>query len=492
MTFTPTDEQLACVNAATSLHENLIISALAGAAKTSTLVLIAEAVQKQMLCLAFNKKIQVEMSKRLPSHCKAMTLNGLGHSALMRFTSRRLVVDTSKNYNIVTRIIEQLTDGEKKEAYGRLSDILKAVASGKTAGYIPDEYIMEYPNSYAKPLMGNDDFFAWLDEEPSDLEERIIIEASCLSIRQGLTEGLIDFDDQILLSTVFPASFEKYPIVLIDEAQDLSALNHAMLSKLCPPRKDPTKPGLSRLIAVGDPCQSIYGFRGAHQNSMQLLQQQYSAIELHLTISFRCPIKVVEAARWRAPAMRWPDWAQPGEVRTLGEWCPQDIPDNAAVICRNNAPLFNLAIRLLKNGRYPELLGNDIGKGLVKIMNKFGPKSMPQEEVLEAITRWREEKLRKSRAKDSINDRAACMQVFAEHGADLGEAVAYAESIFSAGGSIKLMTGHKSKGLEFDDVFMLNPSLLRLEHEQERNLKYVMQTRAKQRLTYIEMEGYYE
>src|SRR5690606_286723 len=421
MTFTPTPEQQLIVTAASETKDNLLVSALAGAAKTSTLVLIAEALPRtEILCLAFNKKIQLEMQRRLPPNCKAKTLNGLGHGAWQRFIGRRLILNDSKVYDIVSGLINKLGDADKKFAFEKMSEIMQAVSAGKTAGYIPDRTVkrIESRMPYSlKPLMSDADFEAWLDEEPDELVLHLIEEASDLSIDKAL-DGEIDFNDQILMSTCFPAVFERFPLVLVDEAQDLSALNHAMLAKIVPIPKE-GRMASSRIIAVGDKCQSIYGFRGAHEDSMALLQQRYNMTELHLTVSFRCPQAVVKAARWRAPAMQWPEWAIEGTVRHLREWTASDIPDNAAIICRNNAPLFRTAIKLLRLGRYPELMGNDIGKGLVKIMKKFGPTSMSQEEVFAAIEAWKEEKLAKSRAKGSIYDRAACMRVFAEQGDDL-------------------------------------------------------------------------
>jgi superfamily I DNA/RNA helicase len=72
-----------------------------------------------------------------------------------------------------------------------------------------------------------------------------------INIEQAF-RGIIDFDDQIYMPTLFGGSWPQFPLVMIDEAQDLSPINHAMLSKLVK----------HRLIAVGDPYQSIYGFRG--------------------------------------------------------------------------------------------------------------------------------------------------------------------------------------------------------------------------------------
>ncbi len=474
--MTPTPEQAAIIEAAVSTSDNLLVSALAGAAKTSTLVMVATALKKtSTLCLAFNKRIATEMSERLPGNCESMTLNSLGHRVWGQALGKRLVVNTGKNYKILSALIEALPRSEKNEAWGIFSDTLKAVASGKSAGYIPDGHFEN-----AKRLRSDDDFFASLDEEPSALQERLIREATIESIRRAW-KGEIDFDDQIFMPTLFPASFPQYPLVLIDEAQDLSPLNHATLRKLAK----------KRLIAVGDECQSIYGFRGADQDSMAKLRNSFSMQQMILSISFRCPQSVVREAQWRAPHMRWPDWAKPGEVRSLSSWSLEDLPESAVMICRNNAPIFSMAIRLLKAGRYAEIVGNDVGKNLIKTMKKLGHERMSQGEVFAAIDSWTAAKLAKSRSPGRVEDQAECMRVFAEQGNDLRDAITYAEHIMAAKGSLLLMTGHKSKGLEFNDVFILDRHLVRVDkHQQEANLLYVMQTRAKERLTYVESEGF--
>lgn len=475
--FTPTPEQAAAVTAARDTTDNLIISALAGAAKTSTLVLIAEALPKvSMLCLAFNKRIATEMQERLPVNCTAMTLNSLGHRCWSDTISRRLTLDTSKTYTIVTDLIKKFPAPEQKDLYERLSEIMQAVDGGKTAGYIPDKHF-----NNAKRLMGDDDFYSWLDEEPTEAEWQIIRSATLKSIEQGF-EGKIDFNDQILLPTVFPAAFPYYPLVLIDEAQDLSALNHVTLRKLA--RK--------RIIAVGDENQAIYGFRGAHEDSMPLLQQTFNMTKLGLSISFRCPQAVVREAQWRAPHMRFADWAAEGKVEHLPEWSHETPPPGSAIVCRNNAPLFTIAIKLLKNGRYPQIIGNDIGKYLLKVMKKFGKTSLPQADVLAEIDKWKEDKLKKARNASKVMDQVECLRIFARAGDDLGSAMAFAEHVFNSQGPIQLMTGHKAKGLEFDTVFFLDQDLIDLFEPQDKNLKYVIQTRAKKELFYVTTSGFFD
>lgn len=473
--MTPTHEQLAIIDAAKNTTDNLLISALAGAAKTSTLILVAESLKSvPTLCLAFNKKIAEEMKERLPGNCEAMTLNSLGHRAWGSALGKRLILDTSKTYNLLTAHIASFRGDDKSLAYERFNELMQAVDFAKTRGWIPEGTF-----TYAKRLLTDDEYSAILPEELSDFEFDLVRKIVGESIHQSL-QGTIDFNDQILMPTLFPnASFTLFPLVLVDEAQDLSELNHKMLQKLAK----------KRIIAVGDACQAIYAFRGASTSSMKDLKDRFQMKEFTLSISFRCPIAVVKAAQWRAPHMRWPEWAKEGTVRTLTSWNVHDLPDNAAIICRNNAPLFRQALALLKARRYPQLIGNDIGKNLLKIMKKFGSSSMPKAEVIENIVKWKMAKLAKTRSPGSIRDQADCMLLFAEEGDNLGDALAYAEHIFNARGPIQLMTGHKSKGLEFDHVFILDKHLIG-DSQQEDNLRYVMQTRAKQTLTYVDSEGW--
>jgi ATP-dependent exoDNAse (exonuclease V) beta subunit len=52
------------------------------------------------------------------------------------------------------------------------------------------------------------------------------------------------------------------------------------------------------------------------------------------------------------------------------------------------------------------------------------------------------------------------------------------------------MTGHKSKGLEFNRVWFLDPGLCRIDRDQDANIKYVIETRAKDFLAYVSTETF--
>jgi len=482
MAHTPTPEQAAIIAAATDTEDNLLVSALAGAAKTSTLELLANALPKtQMLCLAFNKLIATEMAQRLPANCRVQTLNSLGLSIWKDTCRTRVSVDTGKMYRLLTAAIERSDPAEKNTIFDSFGMLLKEARSAKAAGHIPDSRMSKNPEQMKRNpnrLMSDKEMFDSMEEEPTALQEALLIGILEESLDEGLA-GKIDFDDMLLLPTVYRATYPRVSLILVDEAQDLSPLNHVMLDKLA--RK--------RIIAVGDQCQAIYGFRGASSSGMADLKAQFDMTELPLTVSFRCPEAIVRHVQGRAPTMQhWEGNPSPGAVIHKTHWSVHDIPDSAAVICRNNAPLFTLAVSLLRHGRTPNLWGNDITKGLVKILKKFGSTAMGQSAVLQCISEWEDKKLKTARNSSQVHDRAECLRIFARQADTLAGAMGYAETLMDCTGPIQLMTGHKSKGHEFTHVYFLDAKLVGKDG-QEPNLRYVICTRTMQELTYINTSG---
>ena len=475
--FMPSDEQIAIVEAATSTKDNLLISALAGAAKSTTLELIALALPDvNTLCLAFNSKIVKEMKQRLPANCECATLNSIGHRAWGAALGKRLTVDKFKCADILKSRLDTYDAEERQLLWDAFPDILRAIGSAKTSGHVPDKFLS---TKDCTPLISSEQFFLDYDIEFSPLEKQLINYVLEESMRLAFL-GQIDFDDQVLMPGCFRAPFPIFSLLLVDEAQDLSLLNHAMLRKLY----------RRRIIAVGDQFQAIYAFRGAHEDGMAALAAEFSMRELKLTTTYRCPPAIVEHVRWRAPDIRaWDKHPSPGTVTRLYPWSTANIPDHAAVICRNNAPLFSVAISLLKSGRYPKLWGNDIGTALLKVMKSFGPAHTTQADALMGLQRWHTKQLDRVKNKSALADKRDCIEVFLRAAPLLSGAIDYASTIFTSSGAINLMTGHKAKGHEFHEVFFLNEKLVKGEG-QDPNLRYVICTRAQRTLTYIDSADY--
>jgi ATP-dependent DNA helicase Rep/DNA helicase-2/ATP-dependent DNA helicase PcrA len=110
--------------------------------------------------------------------------------------------------------------------------------------------------------------------------------------------GLIDFDGIILAGLELIEKHEwvrqciraKYPIMVIDEYQDLGLPLHRIVSTLM------IKAGV-RVIAVGDPDQSIYGFTGAKPGLLRRLAAMPSVAAFELKLNYRCADQIIAASK---------------------------------------------------------------------------------------------------------------------------------------------------------------------------------------------------
>jgi DNA helicase II / ATP-dependent DNA helicase PcrA len=510
MTHTPTDEQQAIIDAARDRPESILVRAYAGCAKSTTLEMLAHALPPTpALALAFNKKIADELSKRFPPHFQIKTMNGLGHSAWGRALGRRLVLDDKKLGKIVTKIFGEAGFQASQDDWAGV----RALASkAMMMGLVPKPYtqrgLVEDSPEVWRDL--SEAMLGFYDQTLCDFARQAIAE----DIKQGF-DGLISFDDQIYLSTLFGGSYPRFMLVLVDEAQDLSPLNHLQLKKCA----------AGRLIVVGDEKQAIYSFRGADSASIakiKALRQDW--IELPLATTFRCPKVIVERARGHAPGFRAHPANPEGELHYFWprheedtwNWqrlAPYANGGSAAILCRNNAPLLSLAFKLLRSQVGITMLGRDIGKGLAVLSKKIlkdDELSFPEccalirawadSESSMALAQDKEEKV------DGIRDREGCLLAVLEGAkcqtaGDLRQALA---QLFARdSGKVVLATGHRAKGLEWPLVVYLDsfrlPSKWALEAakagrlgplEQEKNLDYVICTRTKNVLVYANLEDF--
>jgi superfamily I DNA/RNA helicase len=117
--------------------------------------------------------------------------------------------------------------------------------------------------------------------------------------------GLIDFDDMPLLAVRALRSNEwlqkalvaRYPVLAVDEYQDLGRALHRMVLGLC------FSAGM-RLFAVGDVDQSIYGFTGAYPELLQQLSERADVQTVALRLNYRCGSRIVTASEYALGAAR--------------------------------------------------------------------------------------------------------------------------------------------------------------------------------------------
>jgi DNA helicase-2/ATP-dependent DNA helicase PcrA len=481
----PTAEQAAIIAAVRDTSANIMVNALAGTGKTSTIEMVCHAVKNiPILYLAFNKRIVDEAAKRMPSHVECRTQNGLGHRVWAQATGKRLVVDSGKMRQILKNLISELPRKDQGEAWEDFSDTLKWISRAKRAGYVPDSW-----TGHCKTVIdGFMNFIEGEDDLPPTGQQRYLINRALHLSIMAAYEGGIDFDDQIYMPVIFGGPWPKFPLVIVDEVQDQSPLNHEMMKRLV----------TQRFMGVGDPWQSIYAFRGAVTNGMKALVEHFHCTELPLSLTFRVPRKGVERAHSRVPWFEAYHSNPEGTITTLDEWGPNDIPSSAAIICRNNSPLLSLGFKLLASHRAIKLVGMDIGAGLVRILRKIGPTDLRGIELDNAIAAWTKNALQSAKNSASVYDRADCLYVLTRGRKHLGEAIIQAESLFKQEGPIQLLSGHKCKGLEWDWVMHLDPWRIPGKYaeegteayEQELNVRYVIETRFKQTLVIANLEGW--
>jgi superfamily I DNA/RNA helicase len=338
-----------------------------------------------------------------------------------------------------------------------------------------------------------------LDSDQGSESEAIHLTRKILQLSNQSKD--VDFDDLLYFAVLHGVRLPEFDWVFVDEAQDTNAIQRAILRKLM------LKNGSSRLVAVGDAAQAIYGFRGADSEALNLLAEAFQCVRLPLSITYRCSTAVTQYAQDYVAEITCSPTAPEGSVEALGvgEWKLTDFGQHDLVVCRTTAPLVKLGYQMMRERIPLRILGRDIGEGLVALIRRCdNGRGLPA--MLEALERWSDRETEKAIAKGqesrvaSIEDKAQCIQYLAqelpESRRKVSELILTIEQLFTnANSRTTLSTIHKAKGLEAETVWWLNredcPSRWAKQDwqkQQEQNLMYVATTRAKLHLRMIEAE----
>ena len=355
-------------------------------------------------------------------------------------------------------------------------------------------------------------------------------------------EGLDKAEAEALRDTLI----QGYRWILVDEYQDVGPQEYALISAVAGRSQDDPDLRIS-LFAVGDDDQNIYSFAGASIRHIRQFEEDYAAKPFFLTENYRSSAHIVSAAnavikdaaarmkvahditvdqaRRKAPAggiMAEFDPVAQGRVQILG--CPSGddaqamaaldelvrlsnlIPDwtwsRAAIISRDwrkLAPVRDFAESIgipveIANEKLPglwrmremqtfiETLRSDHGRvvslgELTDILNTI-PSSRWTERIGEGLGLLaREIDGRDIPAPDVI-------EWFAE----------WAREAWGEQRGLKLLTAHRAKGLEFDDVIILDGGWERPSRNEDqdapRRLFYVAMTRARRNLVVMSNDNH--
>lgn len=480
--FDHIQDQFSSIPGLSNSRQNVTISGVAGCGKTKTLEIgikyfIPDNVR--VLAVAYNSSIAKELETRVPGKT-VKTYHALGLWAI-RNSGIQAKIENEKTGKKTTIILKSFLD---RYLWGRhyygIAEMVSAIKNDLLQDDMSDAVLYEIATNKGIDIGDN-----W--EVIFDAVRRVVRESMEMT-------DFIDFDDMVWFPAIFDwINVPQFDAILVDEVQDTNKPQRILISKAL-------KPG-GFIAGIGDSKQSIYAFRGADSDAMNQFSDHFGAINLPLSISYRCPKAIVNYVNRNFPEVQFEaaDWAIDGSIATK-KVDDVDFTPGTLVMCRTNAPLVPLAYRLIRRGINAQVRGRDIGRNLRGLIRQMGADTVPN--LLEKLTEYRDRETYKlNRAERplaamAIQDKVETIFHLSTRANTLDELDRQIDTIFTTSISpVTLTTGHGAKGLEADKTVVLRPDLIPhpyaktdVERDQETNLHYVIATRTKNEMVFLENE----
>lgn len=542
--FTPEQQAIFKFVQTGQLHG--IIDAVAGAGKTTTIMECARYVESQrdILFCAFNKSIETEIKRKFRelnmNDITVKTIHALGWQILQsnNRSGHPLTLEDKKYRELLNNpdLREQLIPWYEKiiEINGIDLNSLEDRQQFAAKNIITNVNIrlldinQKYRSTLTKDTLG--DFrqlvlhfgiFNEIEAQKADFTKELSYYLEChrILLEAGNTFSQrtmkIDFTDMLYLPYIWSLSpVNKYDFLFIDECQDLSKAQFAVAAKY----------GRSggRILAVGDPQQSIYGFTGADIDSFDRVKDFTRATLLPLTTCFRCPQKMIDLAKHFRPDITGSK-TEPGIINTiLFKDAVEIARPGDLIISRTKAPLVLLVFKFIDKNIKVKIHEDEVEEIINELKNIFKhaelntniPSSPYGFEGIrrDVLNRWEwiikqkaeriidatDRSLHIEKEKDYLKEKLDFLNNKYEQWKQecptlLAILRKIKEYISATDNPIKLSTIHRAKGLENDRVFIINydelpmtkPDQKAWEKVQESNLKYVAVTRAKKELILV-------
>lgn len=503
--------QLAIFADAANGTGNTTILARAGTGKTTTLVETVRRTPagKRTLVLAFNTSIKAELERKMPEEATVRTLHGLGLAAIKQAFPRSRT-EPGRLRSILKRAHTEAT----RDGKGGVEGFYPRPEQARRRGAV-DRLVRFAKATMIEPLGPLGDIAhlclrAGVNPvvEFSNREDTDDHNADVLALAQGRAAQAVarvletciaevgqghDYDDMLYLPHVLRLGLATWDRVVVDEAQDLSAVQMALLVRTVAPG--------GRVLVVGDDRQAIYGFRGADSSAFALLTERLGAKVLPLTVTYRCPRAVVRLARTMVPDFESGPGASEGHIHEVEGIKAADLAPGDFVLSRTNAPLLRLFFQCIAAGVPAVLQGRegflgDLISALTEAEEQAGPSSDPsrvRELAMEPFTRALAKRAKNDEDPGDLADQRDCMvSLFdryetARRVRDQLERLARADGkeASKAERAVCLSSVHRAKGLERNKVWMLADTFRKDRSREEGNLWYVAVTRAKRELVMV-------
>lgn len=488
--FPPSEAQKNILQEIKFSDNNILVDAVAGSGKSSTLAWLMTFIKEPGVYIAFNRDIVKEMEPKCPPHVEVKTRHAFGYGA---FAQQRIRLQVDTKGELLPQILEELGYPQKvgdKDFSDRIRSMIQLI----------DQLRNNLTNIHDIHAVGAIADFYGID---IDVWDEFVVKLPVIyeKLVENAMKGFIDFISMKWIPVHLNWKLRQYKWVYIDECQDSSTLDMEFDKKILAPG--------GRIILVGDPFQSIYGFAGANCNSVQLLADFFNVTKCPLNVTFRCSRNIVKESKRIVPHLEAWEKAKEGTVIRADEY--PSIPEidwttvdpDAMVLCRRNAPLVRPCFACLKQGIKANIKGRDIGKNLISTIKGLKASDIPSMlDKLDVATDKKIATLRKRKnpsqaAIDAAEDARSIVYSFCEQPEiqTLDDLYAYIDKLFADDVvGITFSSGHKSKGLEATQVIVLEHSRIRIHNEnmteeakqQEKNLEYVVKTRGKETMIYTE------
>jgi superfamily I DNA/RNA helicase len=441
----PTEEQQEINDSFVSLKSGECLKAIAfaGSGKTSTLKICATNRKERGVYLAFNQSIAEEARSKLGrTKCDAKTMHGLAFGAM------RGIMDKPAKLNAKTIINSEIMNRFHVPSVRGWGDYRVASAVNRTmasfAASADDQFNEGHATAALIEALGDPDFIS--SEEKADVVRDVIDQlAEPLKLIaenywvECMEDGQFSHDMYLkmldLNKDLRHRAFARFKYLMIDEAQDINPVQRSII----------TKTGLP-ILAVGDPYQQIYSWRGA-ENALQQLPGK----ELYLTKSFRFGDNIAQVARHILSQI-------PGggpEKHLIGGG-PGDVSDHkgpqGAVICRTNIGMLDEAIKYLNKGyrvqvdNVDALLADAMS---AQALHQGRPDQVKSPELKQFDT-W--EELEATAEEGADPGLSKLVNLVRSHRVPDVERLAKHQSKETGKPHLVVYTGHRSKGLEFPAV----------------------------------------
>lgn len=469
---------------------NILINAVAGSGKTTTLLELLRMCQYKTLFLAFNKSIQEEIQHKIDTRGlkqgKAMTIHSLGLSAIKK-AYRRFKINNNKNWDLIKKFQEKFKRDLNRLQWNervRLSYALMDM-NDISRMFLTDNYL-----EIKTQFLSMDKTLPDVDSMESYWLE--FVEFRNASYESDVIE--VDFNDMIYLPVIKQLNIPINPYYLmVDECQDLNLCQHTLIDMLI------NQGDIHKWIAVGDRNQAIYGFSGAYSSSFDIFSQKGNVCEMPLDICYRCSTDIIDSANQVYNVMEYhkTNSGVVDKITNIGL-----IKENSMVICRNTGPLINLYFNLLALNKNCFIKGEDILNSIIRFIKPYNNLTVSaaiteMEYKLEDLARSESEegKIKFYVFKENFGNFTKIVQHMCGQYETIDSFLNKLKSLFiDKEDAIMLCTIHKSKGLESDVVYILNENLIPSKFaksteqlKQEMNLKYVARTRAKEEMYFLDI-----